>query len=159
MSNKRLVSLFSLTAAASMLLAACGQAAPAAPTAVPAKPTEAAKPAATAAPAQPTAAPKPAGKRGAGDTVRILYWQAPTILNAHLAAGTKDFDAARLILEPLAGIGAEGVPVPALAAEIPTVANGGVSKDLTTVTWKLRKDVKWSDGTPFTADDVVFTYA
>jgi peptide/nickel transport system substrate-binding protein len=158
MSNKRLVSLFSLTAAASMVLAACGQAAPAAPTAVPAKPTEAAKPAATAAPAQPTAAAKPAGKRGAGDTVRILYWQAPTILNAHLAAGTKDFDAARLILEPLAGIGAEGVPVPALAAEIPTVANGGVSKDLTTVTWKLRKDVKWSDGTPFTADDVVFTY-
>jgi peptide/nickel transport system substrate-binding protein len=142
-----------------MVLAACGQAAPAAPTAVPAKPTEAAKPAATAAPAQPTAAPKPAGKRGAGDTVRILYWQAPTILNPHLATGTKDNDASRLILEPLAGIGAEGVPVPALAAEIPTVANGGVSKDLTTVTWKLRKDVKWSDGTPFTADDVLFTYA
>ncbi len=155
MSNKRLISLFSFTAVASILLAACGG--PAAPTAAPAKPTDAPKPVATAAPAA-TTAPKPAGKRGAGDTVRILYWQAPTILNPHLASGTKDNDASRLILEPLAGIGVDGSPVPALAVEIPTVANGGVSKDLTTVTWKLRKDVKWSDGTPFNADDVLFTY-
>jgi peptide/nickel transport system substrate-binding protein len=48
--------------------------------------------------------------------------------------------------------------VPNLAAEIPTVENGGVSKDQKSITWKLRQDVKWSDGTPFTADDVVFTW-
>jgi peptide/nickel transport system substrate-binding protein len=46
--------------------------------------------------------------------------------------------------------------VPEIAAEIPTVANGGVSADLKSITWKL-KDIKWSDGTAVTADDVVFT--
>ena len=49
--------------------------------------------------------------------------------------------------------------VPALAAEIPTVENGGVAADLKSVTWKLRKGVTWSDGTPFTAADVACTAA
>ncbi len=96
--------------------------------------------------------------RGKGSTLRMLYWQAPTILNTHLSQGTKDYDAGRLILEPLAAIGPDGSLVPELAAEIPTLDNGGVSKDNTSITWKLRPDVKWSDGTDFTADDVVFTW-
>src|SRR5581483_694381 len=153
------------------ILAACGgAAAPAtAPTSAPAAGAATAAPAAgaTEAPAAATEAPAagataaPAasgGGRGAGGTLRILYWQAPTILNSHLAQGTKDYDASRLILEPLAATGVDGKPAPVLAAEVPTVDNGGVSKDLKTVTWKLRTDIKWSDGTPFTADDVVFTY-
>ena len=98
-------------------------------------------------------------KRGDGGQLNILYWQAPTILNPHQATGTKDSDASRLILEPLASYGPDGKPLAnGLAAEIPTVANGGVSADFTTVTWKLRQGVKWSDGTPFTADDVAFTF-
>jgi peptide/nickel transport system substrate-binding protein len=32
------------------------------------------------------------------------------------------------------------------------------SKDCLTLTFKLRKNVKWHDGKPFTADDVLFTY-
>ena len=48
--------------------------------------------------------------------------------------------------------------VPFLAAEIPTVENGGVAADGRSVTWKLNQDVRWSDGEPFTAEDVVFTY-
>ena len=98
-------------------------------------------------------------KRGDGGQLSILYWQAPTILNPHQATGTKDSDASRLILEPLASWGPDGKPLAnGLAAEIPTVANGGVSADFTTVTWKLRQGVKWSDGTAFTADDVAFTF-
>lgn len=94
-----------------------------------------------------------------GGDLRILYWQAPTILNPHLANGSKDIDPARLVLEPLASWDVDGKPLAnGLAAEIPTLANGGVSKDFTTVTWKLRGGVTWSDGTAFTADDVVFTY-
>ncbi len=97
--------------------------------------------------------------RGQGGDLKILYWQPPTILNQHQATGTKDADAARLVLEPLAGIGPDGAPVNSgLLAEVPTIANGGVAKDLTSVTWKLAPGVKWSDGTAFTADDVVFTY-
>ena len=115
-----------------------------------------AQPGPTAGSAQPSTA---ATTRGQGGDLKILYWQAPTILNSHQATGTKDNDAARLILEPLASWGADAKPVAnGLAAEIPTVENGGVSKDFTTVTWKLRQGVKWSDGTPFTADDVVFNW-
>jgi peptide/nickel transport system substrate-binding protein len=88
----------------------------------------------------------------------MLYWQAPTILNTHLSQGTKDYDAGRLILEPLASFGPDGNPVPNLAAEIPTLDNGGVSKDLKSITWKLKPGIKWSDGSDFTADDVVFTW-
>jgi len=99
-----------------------------------------------------------ASTRGKGDDLKILYWQAPTILNPHLATGTKDFDAARLVLEPLAAWGPDGKAIPALASEIPTIANGGISADLKTVTWKLKQGVKWSDGSAFTADDVAFTF-
>jgi peptide/nickel transport system substrate-binding protein len=140
-------------------LAACGPAAPAAPTAAP----TAAAPAPTqnqnAPAAKPTEAAKPAAAgRAQGGTLKLLWWQAPTILNPHLAQGTKDYDAARLALEPLASIGPDGNYVPVLAAEIPTADNGGISKDLRTTTWKLKSGVKWSDGTDFTADDVVFNW-
>jgi peptide/nickel transport system substrate-binding protein len=161
-----------------LVLAACGPAAapspttaPAAPTTAPAaKPTTAPAAAPTTAAAQPTTAAAPApttaaaakpaagGARGQGGTLKILYWQAPTILNTHLAQGTKDYDAGTLILEPLASTGPDGKPVAKLAEEIPTLENGGISKDQKAITWKLKQGVKWSDGTPFTADDVVFTW-
>ncbi|HET9341790.1 MAG TPA: peptide ABC transporter substrate-binding protein [Candidatus Eremiobacteraceae bacterium] len=47
--------------------------------------------------------------------------------------------------------------VPDLATEVPSRENGGVSADGLTLTYHLRKGVKWQDGTPFTARDVVFT--
>jgi len=98
-------------------------------------------------------------QRGAGGDLKILYWQAPSTLNPHQATGPKDGDPARLVLEPLASLGKDGQAIAnGLAAEIPTVANGGIARDFTSVTWKLRQGVKWSDGTPFTADDVAFTY-
>ena len=48
--------------------------------------------------------------------------------------------------------------MPLLAAEVPTVANGGISADGLTYTYHLRDDVRWHDGTPFTADDVIFSH-
>ena len=91
-------------------------------------------------------------------TLRLLYWQAPTILNPHLASGTKDFEGSRITYEPLASYDKDGKLIPFLAAEIPTQENGGIAKDGKSVTWKLKQDVKWSDGKPFTSADVVFTY-
>ncbi len=124
-----------------MLVAACGQGA---------------QPTASGGAATATAA---AATRGQGGDLKILYWQPPTILNAHQATGTKDADASRLVLESLASFGKDGIPVAnGLGLEIPTPANGGVSKDFKIVTWKLRTGVKWSDGTPFKASDVAFTY-
>lgn len=91
-------------------------------------------------------------------TLRLLYWQAPTTLNPHLSTGIKDREASSLILEPLAAFDENEALEPILAAEIPSLDNGGLSQDNRTVTWKLRQGVKWSDGTPFTAEDVIFTY-
>jgi peptide/nickel transport system substrate-binding protein len=48
-------------------------------------------------------------------------------------------------------------PYPELVTEVPTLANGGISKDGKTITWHIRKGVHWSDGAPFDGDDVVFT--
>jgi peptide/nickel transport system substrate-binding protein len=97
-------------------------------------------------------------QRGGGGRLRLLWWQAPTILNAHLAVGVKDADASRVVYEPLAAFNRDGDFVPILAAEIPSLENGGLSRDGTSVTWRLKKDVVWHDGRPFTADDVVFTW-
>lgn len=107
--------------------------------------------------AQPVDEYKPT-KAGGGGPLKILLWQAPTLLNPHFASGTKDQIASRIFFEPLAGWDKEGNLIPQLAAEVPTRANGGLSPDGKVVTWKLKKGVKWHDGKPFTADDVVFTW-
>ncbi|MGX1320122.1 peptide/nickel transport system substrate-binding protein [Bradyrhizobium sp. USDA 377] len=97
-------------------------------------------------------------KAGGGGALKILLWQAPTLLNPHFALGTKDQIAARIFFEPLAGWDKDGNLVPCLAAEVPTKANGGLAADGLSVIWKLKQGVKWHDGKPFTADDVVFTW-
>ncbi len=102
-------------------------------------------------------APAAMAERGADGHVNIIYWQAPSILNPYLSGGTKDIEAASLTIEPLARYDETGKMVPYLAAEIPTVANGGVSEDLTSITWKIADGMVWSDGSAVTSADVVFT--
>jgi len=97
-------------------------------------------------------------KRGGGGRLRLLWWQAPTLLNGHFATGTKDEDACRPCYEPLCGFDPDGNFVPILAAEVPSLQNGGLAKDGRSVTWRLKKGVQWHDGKPFTADDVIFTW-
>ena len=97
-------------------------------------------------------------KRGGGGALKLLWWQGATLLNPHFAVGTKDQEGSRIFYEPLAAWDADGNLVPVLAAEVPTTQNGGLSADGSTVTWKLKKDVQWHDGKPFTADDCVFNW-
>jgi peptide/nickel transport system substrate-binding protein len=97
-------------------------------------------------------------KRGGGGALKALWWQGATLLNPHFAVGTKDQDGSRIFYEPLASWDPDGNMAPILAAEIPSVQNGAVSKDGRSVTWKLKKGVTWHDGKPFTADDCVFTW-
>jgi peptide/nickel transport system substrate-binding protein len=97
-------------------------------------------------------------KAGGGGLLKLLYWQAVTLLNPHFAIGTKDQEGSRIFYEPLAGWDAEGNLVPVLAAEIPAKENDGLAEDGRSVVWKLKRGVKWHDGKPFTADDVVFTW-
>ena len=98
------------------------------------------------------------GERGRDGEVKIIYWQAPSILNPFLSGGTKDIESASMIIEPLARYDQDGNLVPWLVDEIPTVENGGVSEDLTSITWKITPGITWSDGTPFTSADAKFTY-
>ena len=67
-------------------------------------------------------------KRGGGGPLKVLWWQAPTLLNPHFAVGTKDQDGSRVFYEPLAGWDADGNLTPVLAAEIPSVENGGAGQ-------------------------------
>ena len=97
-------------------------------------------------------------KRGGGGPLKILWWQGATLLNPHFAVGTKDQDGSRIFYEPLASWDPEGFMYPVLAAEVPDLENGGLSKDGKSVTWKLKPGVQWHDGKPFTADDVVFNW-
>jgi peptide/nickel transport system substrate-binding protein len=97
-------------------------------------------------------------KRGGGGALKALWWQGATLLNPHFAVGTKDQDGSRIFYEPLASWDPDGTLTPTLAAEIPSVQNGGVSKDGRSVTWRLKKGVAWHDGKPFTADDCLFTW-
>ena len=98
-------------------------------------------------------------KRGGGGALKVLWWQGATLLQPHFASGTKDQEGSRIFYEPLGAWDADGNLIPILAAEVPTLANGGVSRDGKSITWKLKRNVQWHDGVPFTADDVVFTAA
>lgn len=102
-------------------------------------------------------APAAFAERGADGQLNIIYWQAPSILNPYLSGGTKDLESASMIIEPLGRYNEVGEMLPWLAEEIPTIENGGVSEDLTSITWKLKEGLLWSDGTPLTSADVVFT--
>jgi peptide/nickel transport system substrate-binding protein len=108
--------------------------------------------------AQPQPAYKPT-RRGGGGPLKLLFWQGPTLLNPHFAIGAKDQEGCWLFYEALARYDAEGNLAPVLAAAIPSRANGGIAADGRSVTWTLKKDVRWHDGRPFTADDVVFNFA
>ena len=107
--------------------------------------------------AQPAPVYKPT-RRGGGGALKALFWQGPTLLNPHFAGGTKDQEGSRIFYEPLAVWDDDGNLLPVLAAEIPSRANGGVAADGRSVTWKLKQNVSWHDGQPFTADDCVFTF-
>ena len=155
MKRLRLLVLFAVFA---LVVAACGDSTddPTTTTAGPAATTAAPGDSTTAPPAT-TQPPDTGMAAGEGGMLTLLQWQAPTALNPYLSGGTKELLASSLVLEPLAEFTPAGELVPALATELPTVDNGGFAADGTSVTWTL-KDTVWSDGTPLTADDVVFTY-
>lgn len=90
-------------------------------------------------------------------TLRIGDTQDITSLNPHLASAASLGNLSELTMAYLVRYDTNNRPVPELATEVPSQANGGVSKDGLTITWHLRKGVKWSDGAPFDGDDVVWS--
>jgi peptide/nickel transport system substrate-binding protein len=156
MHARKLVPAFFVLVLSLVVLTAC--AAPATPVPAPA-PTSAPAAAPTSVPAQPTAAPKPtdANAPKKGGTLTMVVWQEPEHLNWELGTQTVLGDVADLWAEGLLSTNEKGEWFPVLATEVPTTKNGGISADGKTITYKLRKDVKWQDGTPFTCADLQFT--
>ena len=145
-----------------LVLVACAAPEPTqAPTVAP-KATEVPKP--TAAAPQPTAAPPPTAAPTAtegpkrGGKITMAIWQSPTTLNPYLGTQTVMFEVLVSVVEGLTSVQPDGTRAPALAKEVPSLENGGVSADGKTITYNLKEGVLWSDGTPFTCDDVKFTW-
>jgi peptide/nickel transport system substrate-binding protein len=144
MKKSWIVSLLAIVVVASMLLTACGPAAE--PTKVVAPPTK--------APAAPTVTPVPAEPK-----IATFIWTqefdslSPLYTNMWFSSITQqiwncwawEFDD-------------QANPRPVLVKEMPSTTNGGISADGKTLTLKLRDDLVWSDGTPLTSADMLFTY-
>jgi peptide/nickel transport system substrate-binding protein len=96
--------------------------------------------------------------RGEAGELRVLAVQAASSLSVHNATGGKDISASMVISEPLLTYDGDGALVPVLAQEVPSLENGLLADDLSTATFNLKPDVVWSDGKPFTANDVKFTW-
>lgn len=93
-----------------------------------------------------------------GQTVTVLFPQEPGSMLPHFDLLTVAHEAQNLVFERLFVIDGDGAYQPHLAAEVPTVANGGISADGTTYTIRLREGLTWQDGEPITSDDIAFTW-
>lgn len=107
--------------------------------------------------AAPTAKPAAASGPKRGGKVTMAVWQSPTLLNGLLGTQTVMNDVLAFVVDGLTNTQPDGSRVPVLAKEVPTVANGGVSADGKTITYKLVEGVKWHDGTVFGCEDIQFT--
>ncbi len=108
----------------------------------------------------PVACTSAGSDRALGLTVRFDVAADPRTLNPLLAvpdASSVEQQLARLAFEPFVDLDERGRPRPALLAAIPSRLNGGLSADGRTIRYRLRHGVEWSDGTPVTSADVLFT--
>lgn len=91
-------------------------------------------------------------------TLRIGIIGDPSSLNPLLATTSFEYALAGLCFDGLVAVDDAGHVTPDLATEVPSLRNGGVSPDGKTITYRLRRNVRWHDGARFTSADVVFTW-
>lgn len=90
--------------------------------------------------------------------LRFSEAEDPKNLNPVLNSATPTLDLAQFIFSWAVRYDGKGNPVPDAVTEIPTIANGDVSKDGLTLKYKLRHDIKWQDGPLLTCKDLKFTW-
>ncbi|MCL4833041.1 MAG: peptide ABC transporter substrate-binding protein [Caldilineaceae bacterium] len=100
----------------------------------------------------------PAAADASGGQVVLIIPEEPATLNQYLAVAAIVRQVADATTAGLSVVDQNGDFQPVLAEAIPSIADGTVSEDFLTVTWKLRPGLLWSDGTPITSDDVKFTW-
>jgi len=93
-----------------------------------------------------------------GETLNVAEAGATNTLNPILATQQFEVQAEAFAMDPLVATDPEGRDVPILAAQVPTLENGGISRDGLAITYRLRHGVAWQDGAPFTSHDVAFTW-
>lgn len=98
------------------------------------------------------------GSAAAPDRLRIALQINPTQLDPILSQNSIESFADGLIFDLLVTLDQNHRAVPDLAATVPSLDNGGISKDGLTITYHLRRGVKWHDGAPFESRDVKFTW-
>jgi len=91
-------------------------------------------------------------------TVRIGMYEEPETLNPVISTMTFENDVYQLEYDGLIAYDEHGRPIPDLAVALPTLANGGISRDGRTITYHLLPGARWHDGVPLTAADVIFTW-
>lgn len=91
-------------------------------------------------------------------TLRVADIEEPDTLNPYISTVITSIDLSLLWGSYFFNVDNHGQLVPEIATVVPTLANGGVSKDGLTLTYHLRKGVKWQDGVPLTSKDIVFTW-
>jgi len=82
----------------------------------------------------------------------------PDSLNPLVSTSSDLYDFSHLYISPLLEVDDRGRFIPEVAAQVPTTANGGISKDGMTITYHVRPGLKWQDGVALTSRDVLFTY-
>jgi peptide/nickel transport system substrate-binding protein len=90
--------------------------------------------------------------------VRLAEAEEPNSLVRMFSHQASADDVTALLFEPFLRFDNHENPVPGLALQLPTTRNGLISKDGLRITFNLRPNVLWSDGVPFSAQDVVFTW-
>jgi peptide/nickel transport system substrate-binding protein len=95
---------------------------------------------------------------GPSDQLRVALIINPTQLNPILPQNSIENFIDGLIFDLLVTQDEHHRPIGDLASVVPTLQNGGISKDGLTITYHLRHGVKWHDGVPFTSKDVKFTW-
>jgi peptide/nickel transport system substrate-binding protein len=90
--------------------------------------------------------------------LRLAIAAEPHSMLPLLSQSIQENEILRLVYDPLIACDRAGNPVPALAAIVPSRANGGISRDGLTVTYHLRAGVRWHDGMPFTSADVAASF-
>ncbi len=90
--------------------------------------------------------------------VRLAVAEEPNSLIRMFSNQSSADDVTSLLFEPFFRYDDHERPVPALATQFPTLANGLISKDGLRITFPLRRSAVWSDGQPVSAQDVIFTW-
>ena len=111
--------------------------------------------------AVPTATPIPTATTPppvSGPLLRANLGGEPNTLDPHLASSLLEFSVLRQISEGLLGFDKDLNLIPLVAAEVPTVGNGGISEDGLTYTFNLKEGLIWSDGQALTANDFEFSF-